>query len=228
MAQEKGDDEPAKLAEHIKELWTKFKITCSNEKIDQTLTRSDLCMESLCKLSDKWSERLIDGDKMIIKFHEYTDEAYQKNKSMEEKQAKLSEVLVDLKDGKKEEADLLAAIQELREELIRKSKIKSKPTEEIMERLHKSEKLFKERLGLEIRKTGANHLQFIFRCIDHKDLEKPYILTLTINEEGAYEVVSCFPPLDCIEELQQKVRETNNFSAFIANIRKAFIALTYK
>ncbi|XP_060136317.1 kinetochore protein Spc25 isoform X2 [Zootoca vivipara] len=206
MAQEKGDDEPAKLAEHIKELWTKFKITCSNEKIDQTLTRSDLCMESLCKLS----------------------EAYQKNKSMEEKQAKLSEVLVDLKDGKKEEADLLAAIQELREELIRKSKIKSKPTEEIMERLHKSEKLFKERLGLEIRKTGANHLQFIFRCIDHKDLEKPYILTLTINEEGAYEVVSCFPPLDCIEELQQKVRETNNFSAFIANIRKAFIALTYK
>ncbi|XP_028603579.1 kinetochore protein Spc25 isoform X1 [Podarcis muralis] len=228
MAQEKGDDELAKLAEHMKELWTKFKTTCSNEKIDQTLRLSDLCMESLCKLSDKWSNRLIDGDKMITKFHEYTDEACQKNKSIEEKQEKLSEVLADLKDGRKEEADLMATIQELREELIIKSKIKSKPPEEIMERLHKSEKLFKERLGLEIRKTGASHLQFIFRCVDHKDLEKPYILTLTINEEGAYEVVSCFPPLDCIEELQQKVRETSNFSAFIANVRKAFIALTYK
>lgn len=30
------------------------------------------------------------------------------------------------------------------------------------------------------------HLQFIFRCIDHKDFQKPYILTLSINEEGAY------------------------------------------
>ncbi|XP_053264890.1 kinetochore protein Spc25 isoform X3 [Podarcis raffonei] len=196
MTQEKGDDELAKLAEHMKELWTKFKTTCSNEKIDQTLRLSDLCMESLCKLSDKWSNRLIDGDKMITKFHEYTDEACQKNKSIEEKQDKLSEVLADLKDGRKEEADLMATIQELREELI----IKSKTT----------------------------HLQFIFRCVDHKDLEKPYILTLTINEEGAYEVISCFPPLDCIEELQQKVRETSNFSAFIANVRKAFIALTYK
>ncbi|CAI5762329.1 Hypothetical predicted protein [Podarcis lilfordi] len=196
MAQEKGDDELAKLAEHMKELWTKFKTTCSNEKIDQTLRLSDLCMESLCKLSDKWSNRLIDGDKMITKFHEYTDEACQKNKSIEEKQEKLSEVLADLKDGRKEEADLMATIQELREELIIKSK--------------------------------TSHLQFIFRCVDHKDLEKPYMLTLTINEEGAYEVISCFPPLDCIEELQQKVRETSNFSAFIANVRKAFIALTYK
>lgn len=41
-------------------------------------------------------------------------------------------------------------------------------------------------------------------------------------------VISSSPSLDCIEELQLKLRETNNFSAFIANIRKAFIALSYK
>ncbi|KAG8124963.1 hypothetical protein E2320_020324 [Naja naja] len=101
-------------------------------------------------------------------------------------------------------------------------------TEEAEERFQKAEKLFKERLGLEIRKTCDKHLQFVFRYIDHKDFQKPYILTLSINEEGAYEVVSCSPPLDCTEELQRKVRETNNFSAFIANVRKAFIALTYQ
>lgn len=33
----------------------------------------------------------------------------------------------------------------------------------------------------------ANHLQFIFHGIDHKDFDTPYILTLSINEEGAYE-----------------------------------------
>lgn len=32
-----------------------------------------------------------------------------------------------------------------------------------------------------------NHLQFIFRCIDQKDPGKPYTLTLSINDEGAYE-----------------------------------------
>lgn len=41
------------------------------------------------------------------------------------------------------------------------------------------------------------HLQFVFRCIDHKDFQKPYILTLSINEEGAYEgmytTMSYFP-----------------------------------
>lgn len=35
--------------------------------------------------------------------------------------------------------------------------------------------------------ASAQHLQFIFRCIDHKDPDKPYMLTLSINEEGAYE-----------------------------------------
>ncbi|KAH0621453.1 hypothetical protein JD844_022793 [Phrynosoma platyrhinos] len=177
---------------------------------------------------DKWSKRLKEGDEIINKVHEYTNECCQKNKSFEEKQEKLSEVLANIEDGEKQKKDLMENIQELKEELIRKRKTKSKATEEMEERLRKAEKLFKERLGLEIRKTCANHLQFIFRCIDHKDFDKPYTLTLSINEEGAYEVISCSPPLDCIEELQLKVRETNNFSAFIANVRKAFIALTYK
>ncbi|XP_061464558.1 kinetochore protein Spc25 isoform X1 [Rhineura floridana] len=223
-----NDDELAILEKEIKEFWTKFKTTCCSESIDQTLGLRDLWQESLSKLSDKWSKRLKEGDQIINKFHEYTDEFCQNNKSIEEKQEKLSEVLANIKDGKKEETNLMDSIQELKEELIRKRETESKATEEMVERLHKAEKLFKERLGLEIRKTDVNHLQFIFRCIDHKDLEKPYVLTLSINEEGAYEVISCSPPLDGIEELQQKVRETSNFSAFIANIRKDFIAVTYK
>ncbi|XP_050772259.1 kinetochore protein Spc25 isoform X3 [Gopherus flavomarginatus] len=78
------------------------------------------------------------------------------------------------------------------------------------------------------RKKENEQLQFIFRCIDHKDPDKPFTFTLSINEQGDYEVTSSTPPLDCIAELQLKVRETNNFAAFIANIRKAFTALSYK
>ncbi|XP_053142995.1 kinetochore protein Spc25 [Hemicordylus capensis] len=221
-------NELAIIETEINEFWTKFKTTGCSESIDQTLGLRELWYETISKLSDKWSKRLKEGDQIISKFQEYTDEFCQKNKSIEEKEQKLSQVLANIKDGKKQETDLMESIQELKEELIRKSKMKNKATEERLERLKNAEKLFKERLGLEIRKTCANHLQFIFRCIDHKDPDKPYMLTLSINEEGAYEVVSCSPPLDCVEELQLKVRETNNFSAFIANIRKAFIALPYK
>ncbi|XP_060113254.1 kinetochore protein Spc25 [Heteronotia binoei] len=228
MTQTKDDNELEILEKEIREFRTTFKTTCYGGSIDQTLGLRDQWLKSISKLTDKWSMRLKEGDLMINRFQEYTNELNQKNKSIEEKQEKLSEVLASIKDGEEQNSDLTDTIQELKEKLIRIGETKSKATEEKMERLSKVEKTFKERTGLEIRKTSANHLQFIFRRIDHKDPDKPYICTLSLNEEGAYEVISCSPPLGCIEELQLKVRETNNFSAFIANIRKAFIALSYK
>lgn len=38
-------------------------------------------------------------------------------------------------------------------------------------------------------------------------------------------VVSSDPPLDCMPHLEQKLQETNNFSAFLANVRREFLAL---
>nr|XP_014347074.1 PREDICTED: kinetochore protein Spc25 isoform X2 [Latimeria chalumnae] len=73
-------------------------------------------------------------------------------------------------------------------------------------------------------KKECEKLQFVFRYINQKDPERPYAFVLRINEQGEYEVLSCDPALECMAQLQQKVRETNNFSAFLANIRKAFIA----
>ncbi|KAJ6660726.1 hypothetical protein lerEdw1_017352 [Lerista edwardsae] len=206
MAQANDENELAILEKKIKEFWTKSKITCCSESIDQRRGLRHLWHNSINNLS----------------------ELCQTNQSIEEKQQSLSKLLASTEEGEKEKADLMESIQELKEELARKSSTNRKAMEQRVESLNKAEKLFKERLGLEIRKTSANHLQFIFRYIDQKDPDKPYTLTLSINDEGAYEVVSCSPPLDCKEELQRKVRETNNFSAFIANTRKAFIALSYK
>lgn len=46
------------------------------------------------------------------------------NKSIEEKQAKISEALSNIKDEEKEETDLMNSIQELKEEFIRNSNCK--------------------------------------------------------------------------------------------------------
>ncbi|XP_043361175.1 kinetochore protein Spc25 isoform X2 [Dermochelys coriacea] len=209
MSQIKTEDELILFEKEIKEFWTKFKSICGSEHINQTLGLRESCKESIKALS----------------------EILQQNICIEEKQKDLTEMNSKIKHEEEQKRDFIDRIQELKEELMRKKEIisaKNKATKERLERLSKSKELFEERLGLEIRRIYDEQLQFIFRCIDHKDPDKPYTFTLSINEQGDYEVTSSSPPLDCIAELQLKVRETNNFAAFVANIRKAFTALSYK
>uniref|UniRef100_A0A8C8SGZ7 Kinetochore protein SPC25 n=1 Tax=Pelusios castaneus TaxID=367368 RepID=A0A8C8SGZ7_9SAUR len=231
MSQIKAEDELILFEKEIKEFWTKFKSICGSEHINQTLGLRDSCKESIKALSEKWAKKLKEGDLMIDKIQEYRNEILQQNKHIEEKQENLTVMNSKIKHEEEEKKDLIDSIRELKEELTRKNEImatKNKATKERLERLSKSKELFEERLGLEIRRIFDEQLQFIFRCIDHKNPDKPYMFTLSINEQGDYEVTSCTPPLDCITEFQQKVRETNNFTAFVANIRKAFTALSYK
>ncbi|XP_074684380.1 kinetochore protein Spc25 isoform X2 [Strix aluco] len=209
MANVKTEDEIILFEKEMKDFWTKIKSIYGTEQISQTLALRDSCKESIKALS----------------------EILLQSQRISENQEHLTEIKSNLNQEQEQKKDLTDSIQELKEELMKKKEIissKNKATKERVERLCKSKVLFEERLGLEIRRIHNEQLQFIFRHIDHKDPDKPYVFTLSINEQGDYEVTSCTPPLDCIAEFQLKVRETNNFSAFVANIRKAFTALTYK
>ncbi|NXA46729.1 SPC25 protein, partial [Nothocercus julius] len=226
-----AEDEIAAFEREIKQFWTSFKSIYGSEQVNQTVALRDSCKESIKALTEKWSQKLKEEDLMIDKIKEYNDEILQQNKLISENEENLTEIKSNLNHEEEQIKSLMDSIQELKEELMKKNKIiasKNKATKERVEQLCKSKALFEERLGLEIRRIHDEQLQFIFRHIDHKDPEKPYTFTLFINEQGDYEVTSCSPPLDCIAEFQQKVRETNNFSAFIANIRKAFTELSYK
>ncbi|NXF07825.1 SPC25 protein, partial [Smithornis capensis] len=226
-----AEDEIALFEKDMKEFWTQFKSVHGTKQISQTLALRDSCKESIKALSEKWSRKLKEGDLMIDKIQEYNKEILQHSKSLSEKEEQLKEIKAKLNEEEEQQRHLTASIQELKEKLTKKMELKSskdKAAKEKVERLCKSKVLFEERLGLEIRRIHNEQLQFIFRHIDHKDPDKPYMFTLSINEQGDYEVTSCTPPLDCIAEFQLKVRETNNFSAFVANIRKAFTALSYK
>ncbi|NWU92950.1 SPC25 protein, partial [Upupa epops] len=226
-----AEDEIVLFEREMKEFWTKFKSIYGTEQISQTLALRDSCKESIKALSEKWSKKLKEEDLMIDKIHEYNNELLQQKQRISENQERLAEIKSNLNQEEQEKKDLSDRIKELKEELMKKKEIiasENKAAKEKVERLCKSKELFEKRLGLEIRKIHNEQLPFIFRHIDHKDPDKPYMFTLSINEQGDYEVTSCTPPLDCIAEFQLKVRETNNFSAFVANIRKAFTALCYK
>ncbi|NXG48838.1 SPC25 protein, partial [Psilopogon haemacephalus] len=225
------EDEIISLEREMKEFWTKLKSIYGSEQISQSLALRDSCKESIRVLSDKWSKKLKEEDLMIDKINEYSNEILCQNQRVSESQERLTELRSNLNQEKEKNKDLTDSIQELKEECEKKKEIlssKNKAAVERVERLCKCKELFEERLGLEIRRIHNEQLQFIFRHIDHKDPDKPYLFTLSINEQGDYEVTSCIPPLDCIAEFQRKVRETNNFSAFVANIRKAFADLSHK
>ncbi|NWI20705.1 SPC25 protein, partial [Crypturellus soui] len=226
-----AEDEIAAFEREIKQFWASFKSIYGSEQVSQTVALRDSCKESIKALTEKCSQKLKEEDLMIDKIKEYKNEILQQNKLISENEENLTEVKSNINHEEEQIKSLMDDIQELKEELMKKKEIiasKNQATKERVEQLCKSKALFEEHLGLEIRRIHDEQLQFIFRHIDHKDPEKPYTFTLLINEQGDYEVTSHSPPLDCIAEFQQKVRETNNFSAFIANIRKAFTELSYK
>ncbi|KAG8561833.1 hypothetical protein GDO81_015495 [Engystomops pustulosus] len=165
---------------------------------------------------------------MIEKILEFREEMEIQNKRIEEKQDDILREIAKVKENEKVSVELSEHIQTLREELARKREIalaNKKSNKEKLKELHKSATLFKERLGLEIRKLRGDRLQFVFRCINPKDLEEPYSCIIYFNEEGEYQLTGCDPPLECIAEYEKKVRETKNFSALLANLRKSFAAL---
>ncbi|NXN04402.1 SPC25 protein, partial [Sylvia borin] len=226
-----AEDEVSLFEKDMKEFWIQFKISYGTEQNNQTSALRDLCKKTIRALSEKWSKKLKEEDLMIDKIQEYNNEIVQQSEYIAEKEEQLTEIKSKLNQEEEQQKSLNDSIQELKEELRKKMEIKSSErnaAKEKVEQVSKIKTLFEEHLGLEMRRIHDEQLQFIFRHIDHKDPDKPYICTISINGQGDYEVTSCTPPLDCIAELQLKLRETNNFSAFVANIRKAFTALSYK
>ncbi|XP_066178956.1 kinetochore protein Spc25 [Sylvia atricapilla] len=231
MSNAQAEDEVSLFEKDMKEFWIQFKISYGTEQNNQTSALRDLCKQTIEALSKKWSQKLKEEDPMIDKIQEYNNEIVQQSKYIAEKEEQLTEIKPKLNQEEEQQKNLNDSIQELKEELKKKMEIKSSKSnaaKEKVEQVSKIKTLFEEHLGLEMRRIHDEQLQFIFRHIDHKDPDKPYICTISINGQGDYEVTSCTPPLDCIAELQLKLRETNNFSAFVANIRKAFTALSYK
>ncbi|NWY76478.1 SPC25 protein, partial [Erithacus rubecula] len=231
MGNAQEEDEVTLLERDMKEFWIQLKISHGTEQRNQTTALRDLYKETVEALTEKWSKKLKEEDLTKDKIREYKNEILQQSKYIAEKEEQLAEIKSKLNQEEEQQQNLTDIIQGLKEELRKKMEIKSsknKAAKEKVEQLSKITALFKEHLGLEMRRIHDEQLQFIFRHIDHKNPDKPYICTLHINEQGDYEVTSCTPPLDCIAELQLKLRETNNFSAFVANIRKSFTALSYK
>lgn len=221
-----GEDELALLDKSINEFGDKFRNRLDDNR-SQVLGLKDAFKDSIRALSEKLSLKLKEEERMAAMILEYKNQLCKQNKLIQEKKDNVLRMIAEVKDKEQESEVLMANIQDLKEEYARKKETIStanKANEERLKQLQKSADLYRDRLGLEIRKIHGDKLQFIFTSIDPKNPESPYLFSLSINEAKEYEVSDCSPHLECLAEFQEKVRKTNNFSAFLANVRKAFIA----
>ncbi|XP_070332197.1 kinetochore protein Spc25 isoform X6 [Odocoileus virginianus] len=127
---------------------------------------------------------------MVEMFLEYQNQICRQNKLIQEKKENLLKLIAEVKDKKQEVEALTATIQDLKEEYARKKETIStanKANEERLKRLQKSADLYKDRLGLEIRKIYGDKLQFIFTDIDPKHPDRPFMFSLCLNEARDYE-----------------------------------------
>lgn len=86
----------------------------------------------------------------------------------------------------------------------------------------KGTEYFKERLGLSFKKVDEEHLQFVFKYIDPKDEERPFVFTVAITSHDKYNVKDCIPEVEGLSEMVEKLNSTNNFSMFVISMRRKF------
>ncbi|XP_059560190.1 kinetochore protein Spc25 [Myotis daubentonii] len=223
------EDELALLDKNINEFWNKFKSSV-NDTSCQMVGLRDTYKDISKAFTEKLSVKLKEEERMVQMYLEYQNQICRQNKLIQEKKDNLLKLIGEV-NGKKQDLEVLTTnIQDLKEEYARKKETIStakKTSEERLQRLQKSVDIFKDRLGLEIRKIYGDKLQFIFTNIDPKHPDSPYMFCLHLNEARDYEVSDSAPHLECLAEFQENLRKTKNFSAFLANVRKAFSAMVY-
>ncbi|AWP13081.1 putative kinetochore protein Spc25 isoform 4 [Scophthalmus maximus] len=151
----------------------------------------------------------------------------QKNSSLKEKQHDISEVISEIQQKEMQKDEIIQKIEKLKEEQAKRKE----SNKDRLRNLQKARLVFQDHLGMEIRtilgKTQlvkGEKLQFVFRNINPSDQESAYVVTLGIKEDGAYQIVSSDPVLECLPALESRLQETNNLPAFLANVRKEFIS----
>ncbi|KAM4014640.1 kinetochore protein Spc25-like [Anomaloglossus baeobatrachus] len=225
MATARMDDDNGLYA-IMQDFRTRFISPSSEEPSPQEIR--DSYREALRNVTDSLTAKHREGERMIDKVLELRAEIESQNRRIEEKQEDVLREIGKIRENERLSADLSDQIRKLREEVAHKKELvlaNRTANKEKLKQLQQSAVLFKERMGLEIRKLRGDRLQFVFRCINPRDLEEPFSCVIYFNEDGEYQLSDCDPPLDCIAEYQRKVQETKNFSALLANLRKSFAAL---
>ncbi|KAM4608983.1 kinetochore protein Spc25 [Polymixia lowei] len=209
------------------EIRNKMLVQTSGEITDMTMELCQSHKQFMKSAVDACSKKCKDDEALFEKIQSYKRDLEQKSASMKETRNAISERMSEMERKEAQKDDISQKIQRLREEQAKRRELivsQNKANKDRLKNLNKAKQVFQDRLGLEIRKIHGEKLQFIFRNIKPADQDSAYTFTMGIKENGSYQIVSSDPPLECMPVLENRLQETNNFSAFLANIRKEFVS----
>lgn len=184
---------------------------------------------------DSWIQAVNKAAQMIEEDHNHL--VNEENKIAAEK----AEIMALIAEGRQEKEVVLQNINEKRaqisllnaefnskrEELAESQRaldLKKSKNQQKMQHLSKALVFFQNSMDLEVRKIKGGNLQFVFRNINPSDPSQPCTFTIHLLPEGGFEVMDCQPPISCMPELLDRLRETKAMNVFFARLRKAFQA----
>lgn len=212
----------------MEEIRNKLLIQTCGEIIDTTVELCQSHKQFVKSAVDTCVKKCKDDETMFETIQTYKRGLEQKNMAMKEKKNAISTMMTEIQQKEVQKDDIIEKTQRLREEQVKRRDLilsQNKANKDRLKNLNKAKQVFQDRLGLEIRKISGEKLQFIFRNINPADPDTAYTFTMGIKEDGTYQIVSSDPPIECLSVLENRLQETNNFSAFLANVRKEFVSL---
>ncbi|XP_065107481.1 kinetochore protein Spc25 [Paramisgurnus dabryanus] len=169
-----------------------------------------------------------EDESMFETIHAYKEDLKEKSAVLKDKKAQQLEVVSEIEDKDHHKELLVQRIEKLKKDLAKNKELiqsQNKANKDRLKELNICKDVFQKHLSLEIRKIQGEKLQFAFRNISRKDPDMVHAFLLQFDTEDAYHIISCDPPLEKMAHLELRLQETRNFSAFLANVRREFVAL---
>lgn len=129
----------------------------------------------------------------------------------------LSQEVQNLQNMQRKEATMLGAKEKAIVEL-------SSRNEGIIRELQKSLSFYRK-FGLNFEKVANQKLRLTFTLIDPRDHAREFWFSLQVNGHDQYRVDECSPPVEALPMLLANLNASNDFSAFVIEMRKAFKAM---
>jgi hypothetical protein len=146
-----------------------------------------------------------------------------------ERMVKLSKEISALEAQKAEMPSEIAALQETEAAKLVATQQTQDDIEELrtnkektISELTKGVRFFRERLGLDI-VTVDQKLQLTFTCIDPAAPQRAFQFFVAVDDEK-YDITGVSPPVANLSALVAELNVTNEFSAFVQKMRRAFKA----
>ncbi|GMI19279.1 hypothetical protein TeGR_g6139 [Tetraparma gracilis] len=159
-------------------------------------------------------------------------EIRRKNDAMEEsvnaKEKEIEDLAAKVKEYGGEQLDLLKASADEQSALAGAAAAAREQAEasksQALSLLTKSLVAYRESLSLDFERAAGNRLRLVFTAVSAADPARPHAFTLNVNADERYEVEDCAPRLPAarVQEMLERVNETNDFGHFVRDFRRGF------